>query len=106
MDLASDALDALRALADTPLDTVPEADADAWVARLRPLVARLGEAYYRDDEPLISDAQYDRLFRALQSLEVRFPALQTPDSPTHRVGGAPLDQFDKVRHAEPLLSLG
>ncbi len=70
------------------------------------MIRPLADAYYRDDRPLLSDAQYDRLFRALQTLEARFPELRAPDSPTHRVGSEPLDRFEKVEHPVPMLSLG
>src|SRR3990167_733645 len=61
--------------------------------------------YYVLDDPIISDAEYDILFRALQTLESKNPALITQDSPTQRVGAAPLDAFQSVRHAIPMLSL-
>jgi DNA ligase (NAD+) len=62
--------------------------------------------YHVLDDPEISDAEYDRLFRELLDLETEYPALQTPDSPTQRVGGAPLEAFTKVRHRSQMLSLG
>lgn len=74
--------------------------------RLRSLLNVASYYYYVKDDPLIADSEYDRLFRALQRIEVTFPQLITPDSPTHRVGGEPLDRFEKVQHAVPLLSLG
>jgi DNA ligase (NAD+) len=61
--------------------------------------------YYVLDSPVISDAEYDGLMRELQELEVAHPELVTPDSPTQRVGGEPLDKFEKVRHPRPMLSL-
>jgi DNA ligase (NAD+) len=61
--------------------------------------------YYVKDQPEISDSEYDDLFRELRGLEAQFPDLVTPDSPTQRVGGVPLDDFPKVRHAAPMLSL-
>ncbi len=61
--------------------------------------------YYVLDDPRIPDADYDRLFRELQELEAANPELITPESPTQRVGGAPLPQFTSVRHATPMLSL-
>ena len=57
------------------------------------------------DDPLISDAEYDRLFQQLQAIEAAHPELVTPDSPTQRVGGRPLDAFASVRHAVPMLSI-
>ena len=72
------------------------------------LADQLNEAnhrYYALDDPSIPDAEYDRLFRELQALEAAHPELQTPDSPTQRVGGAPLAAFAPVRHAVPMLSI-
>ena len=63
-------------------------------------------AYYVLDNPSIPDSEYDKLFSELQSLEVAHPELITVDSPTQRVGGMPLPQFDQVRHSVPMLSLG
>ncbi|UOG91655.1 MAG: NAD-dependent DNA ligase LigA [Candidatus Thiothrix sulfatifontis] len=62
--------------------------------------------YYVLDDPQIPDVEYDRLFRELQSLEAAHPALITPDSPTQRVGAAPLTEFGEIKHAIPMLSLG
>jgi len=61
--------------------------------------------YYVDDNPEISDAEYDRLMRRLQDLEALHPELVTPDSPTQRVGATPLEKFDTVTHTIPMLSL-
>jgi len=61
--------------------------------------------YYVLDSPVVPDAEYDRLFRELQSLEAQHPELSTPDSPTRRVGGKALDGFAPVRHAVPMLSI-
>ncbi len=61
--------------------------------------------YYQQDKPIISDAQYDTLRRELEELEKTFPELQTPDSPTQKVGAPPLEKFAKVRHSIPMLSL-
>lgn len=62
--------------------------------------------YYVLDDPEIPDAEYDRLFRELQALETANPELITPDSPTQRVGAAPLSEFGEIKHAIPMLSLG
>ncbi len=105
MDLVNDALEALRELDRTPVADLEKSGAETFASRLGDVVRRLGHAYYVEDEPLLSDGQYDKLFRALQAVEERFPDLKTTDSPTHRVGGAPLGKFEKVRHPEPLLSL-
>ena len=72
------------------------------------LVKELNEhsyRYYVLDAPVIPDAEYDRLFRRLQELEERNHYI-LPDSPTQRVGAPPLDKFEKVKHTEPMLSLG
>ena len=61
--------------------------------------------YYIDDNPEISDAEYDRLMRELQELEAQHPELVTADSPTQRVGAVPLDKFGTVAHTIPMLSL-
>jgi DNA ligase (NAD+) len=61
--------------------------------------------YYVLDSPVIPDAEYDKLFRELQTLEEQNPELRSPDSPTQRVGGKPLDTFRSVRHAVPMLSI-
>jgi DNA ligase (NAD+) len=88
---------------ETP--TVPEA-ARERAASLRSLVERHAHRYYVLDDPEISDAEYDRLFRELVDLETEYPGLQDPESPTQRVGGAPLDSFRKVQHKTQMLSLG
>ena len=63
------------------------------------------DLYYIQSRPAISDEAYDKIFRKLQDLESQFPDLVTVDSPTQRVGAPPLQQFHKVRHYHPLLSL-
>lgn len=72
---------------------------------LRELLHHHAHRYYVLDAPEIPDAEYDRLFRELESLEEQYPQLRTPDSPTQRVGGKPLDGFEKVRHKVPMLSI-
>ncbi|MBV6305191.1 NAD-dependent DNA ligase LigA [Candidimonas humi] len=62
--------------------------------------------YYVLDDPLVSDAEYDRLMARLLEIEQAHPELIVPESPSQRVGGAPLAAFDSVRHAVPMLSLG
>jgi DNA ligase (NAD+) len=73
---------------------------------LRTSIRRHDHLYYVLAEPEITDAEYDRLLRELKQLEERFPVLVTPDSPTQRVGGEPLETFATVRHRVPMLSLG
>jgi DNA ligase (NAD+) len=83
-------------------------DASNWQSRaawLKSELNRHSHAYYVLDNPSIPDAEYDKLFRELVELEVEHPDLLTSDSPTQRVGGKPLPQFEQVRHALPMLSL-
>jgi DNA ligase (NAD+) len=80
-------------------------DAARRAAELRAVIARHAHLYYVLDQPEISDAEYDAVFRELQALEVEYPDLRTPDSPTQRVGGQPLEKFTQVRHLQPMLSL-
>ena len=80
-------------------------DAARRVDELRSLVRHHEYRYYVLDSPEISDTEYDRLFRELQSLEAAYPELLTSDSPTQRIGGEPLAGFTQVRHLEPMLSL-
>ena len=75
------------------------------VQALRDKIHRHNYLYYVLDQPEVSDAEYDRLFDELASLEKQFPALVTPDSPTQRVGAPPLEEFKTVRHSLPMLSL-
>lgn len=72
---------------------------------LRQKLNRHAYLYYTLDAPEIPDAEYDRLFKALQALEADHPELLTPDSPTQRVGGVVLDAFVQVRHGVPMLSI-
>jgi DNA ligase (NAD+) len=74
-------------------------------AALRAEIERHNHAYYVLDAPTIPDAEYDRLFRELQGLEQQYPELLTADSPTLRVGGAPLKEFPPCLHGVPMLSL-
>jgi DNA ligase (NAD+) len=74
-------------------------------AELRRTLTHHNHLYHSQDAPEIPDAEYDRLFQELKSLEQEYPALQSPDSPTQRVGGAPLDKFEKVTHRQAMLSL-
>lgn len=77
----------------------------ARAAFLRAEIERHNHAYYVLDAPTIPDAEYDRLFRDLQALEAEYQQLQTPDSPTLRVGAPPLKEFPPVVHGVPMLSL-
>ena len=75
------------------------------IDELRALIERYNTAYYEQDAPLVSDAEYDRVFRELQTLEGQNPALITSDSPTQQVGGAVSSAFSPVEHLLPMLSL-
>lgn len=74
-------------------------------AELRREIQHHDNLYYVQDAPEIADAAYDRLFRRLVELEEKWPQLTTPDSPTQRVGGKPLEKFGEIVHAIPMLSL-
>ncbi len=82
-----------------------QAQAEKQIAALSEQIRRHDYQYYALDNPLVSDAEYDRLFRELQTLEETHPDLKRADSPTQRVGGKVLDQFSKSRHVVPMLSL-
>jgi DNA ligase (NAD+) len=74
-------------------------------AELREQLHHHAHLYYVLDAPALPDAEYDKLFQALQAIEAAYPALLTPDSPTQRVGGQVLDGFVPVRHTVPMLSI-
>jgi DNA ligase (NAD+) len=75
-------------------------------AELRREIAYHDHRYYVLDDPVIGDDEYDALLDELRRIEEEHPELRTPDSPTQRVGGKPLEKFEQVRHIEPMLSLG
>jgi len=75
------------------------------VALLRKRLIRWNAEYYQLDQPSVSDSEYDKTFNALRSLESEYPELRTDDSPTQRVGAAPLSAFTSVEHRLPMLSL-
>ena len=79
--------------------------ANRRLSELRTEIRHHDQLYYLRDAPEISDEAYDALFRELKELEARFPDLVTPDSPTQRVAGQPLDQFPPIEHEAPMLSL-
>ena len=68
-------------------------------------IAQSDQAYYQNDAPLLTDAEYDSLRKRNTAIEAQFPELIRPDSPNLRVGFAPLQAFKKIRHAKPMLSL-
>jgi DNA ligase (NAD+) len=89
-----------------PVDALDEAEATEELARLATEIAHHDELYYRKDEPEISDAAYDALRARNDEIEARFPHLVRDDSPSLRVGAAPVEAFGKVLHRVPMLSLG
>jgi DNA ligase (NAD+) len=76
------------------------------IEHLRAKINHHNYRYYVLDSPEISDAEYDELMRELKGLEEKYPQFLTPDSPTQRVGAAPVEAFGVVEHPYPLLSLG
>ncbi|MGB6221179.1 NAD-dependent DNA ligase LigA [Haloferula sp.] len=75
------------------------------IRQLREELERHNRLYYTDATPEISDAEYDKLFRELEQLEEKHPDLADPNSPTQRVGGAPIEGFQQVTHLVPMLSI-
>ncbi|MDH5536388.1 MAG: NAD-dependent DNA ligase LigA, partial [Betaproteobacteria bacterium] len=86
------------------MTAAPRKDA-VRVRQLREEIELHNYQYYALDEPIIRDAEYDALMRELRDLEARHPELADPDSPTQRIGAAPLAQFGEVKHRVPMLSL-
>ena len=80
-------------------------NASARIDELRRIIEQHAHHYYTLDAPTISDAEYDALIHELRRLEAEYPNLITPDSPTQRVGGTPLEAFGKVQHPHPMTSL-
>ncbi|MBX3096472.1 MAG: NAD-dependent DNA ligase LigA [Fimbriimonadaceae bacterium] len=83
----------------------PDASVIARANELREQIEHHNRLYHILDRPEISDSEYDLLFRELQAIEEEFPELRTPDSPTLRIGGPPIDSLVSVRHSVPMLSL-
>lgn len=80
-------------------------EAGKLAAELREQITYHGQKYYVEDSPEIEDYEYDRLYRQLEELEAQFPQLITPDSPTQKIGGAPINTFEEVQHVVPMESL-
>ena len=97
LDLFSDSVE--------PNATSLAGNVEALATNLREQLHHHAHCYYTLDAPEVPDAEYDRLFRALQELETQHPHLKTPDSPTQRVGGAVLPEFKTVQHQIPMLSI-
>jgi len=96
-------------MTDTTLpdpETLSPTDAGAEHARLADEIRVHNVSYHQQDAPIVSDAEYDALFRRLLELEAAHPDLATEDSPSQAVGAAPAQGFAKVRHTVPMLSLG
>ena len=88
-----------------PIDKLTAAEAKAELERLARELAEHDRAYYLDDAPKVSDADYDKLRKRNSEIEARFPNLVRPDSPSHRVGAKPSEKFGKVPHRVGMLSL-
>ncbi|MBE9528952.1 MAG: NAD-dependent DNA ligase LigA [Proteobacteria bacterium] len=85
------------------METPPKAISEA--EELRVAIESHNRLYYQLDAPEVTDAEYDRLMRRLEKLEAEYPGLVTPDSPTQRVGAAPIEEFGTITHTIPMLSL-
>jgi len=75
------------------------------ITQIRQKIEEADYHYYVLDDPILADPEYDKLFQELKKLETEHPELITPDSPTQRVGGAPLKEFSQVQHVVPMLSI-
>jgi len=93
-------------LFDAPVASLTREQAAAELAELAELIAYHDKLYYQQDQPRISDAQYDALRQRNSAIEARFPELVRPDSPSRKVGATPAAGFRRVRHSVPMLSLG
>jgi len=87
-------------------ENIPDPQTKARYDKLRAEVEHHSRLYYVEARTEISDGEFDALLRDLEALETEWPALRTPDSPTMRVGGAPLGYFETVTHRVPMLSIG
>ena len=99
-------VDGAASLAEKPVDALSEAEAADELGRLADEIAAHDRRYYQEDAPTVSDAEYDALRFRNAAIEERFPHLKRADSPSERIGAAPLEAFGEVRHAVPMLSLG
>ncbi len=90
---------------DKKPDELTSEEAALELARLSKEIGKHDKLYYQEDAPVISDAEYDRLFKRNEDIEKIFPELIREDSPTQRVGAAPVEKFKKVKHTVPMLSL-
>ena len=92
-------------LFDLPVEQLTESQAKAELSELADVIAHHDRLYYMQDTPEISDAEYDELRRRNDAIELRFPTLVLPNSPSHKVGAEPSSTFKKIRHAVPMMSL-
>ena len=97
---------AAKATDTIAVEALTKAQAKAVLERLAREIAHHDALYYQNDAPEISDAEYDALRQRNAAIEARFPSLVRADSPSRRVGAAPVDGFGKLRHRVPMLSLG
>ena len=88
------------------VNLLSKAEAEAELARLAAEIARSDNAYYQNDEPYLTDAEYDILKHRNAAIEALFPDLIRPDSPSKRVGAKVQSRFNKIEHRFPMLSLG
>lgn len=93
-------------MTETPVSSLTDLEAAAELAFLAKRMAELDKAYYQADDPLVSDAEYDALKRRNEAIEARFPHLVRADSPSKKVGAKASEDFAKVTHSVPMLSLG
>jgi DNA ligase (NAD+) len=94
-----------KKVSPTDVATLTRAQAKVEHKRLTLEIERHDKAYYQEDAPKISDAEYDALRQRFNAIEARFPELVSGDSPSQKIGAAPSGKFRKVRHAVPMLSL-
>lgn len=87
------------------LTSITAAEAEIRIEKLRTLIHDYNRRYYDEDNPLVSDAEYDQLLRELEALEAAYPLFQDASSPTQVVGGTVRSDFSKVTHAVPMQSL-
>ena len=90
-------------------NTLPKAamtEVKKQINYLKSVIQEHDHCYYVLDDPKISDHEYDNLLRKLKEIEEAYPECITPDSPTQRVGGSPISEFNQIQHTKPMLSLG
>lgn len=93
-------------MSEPNLESMSETDAKKELKRLAAEMAKADEAYYQNDDPYLTDAEYDALKLLNQQIEAKFPHLIRPDSPSNRIGAPLKNDFNKISHKVPMLSLG